>query len=111
MRSVEELYDARYARDTADLREDADGNVPPAVTFPAFVYEFYTKRKGLRSLVDQCARELLYNVHAMRKDYLEVEVFARFLEVRWRVHVFSTCVRRARRLVVHDAECVVMMVA
>ncbi len=31
--------------------------------------------------MDQAARELLYNVHLARKEFLEVEIFARFLEV------------------------------
>ena len=81
MRAIEELYDSRYARDTADLRDEADGTEPVSVAFPQFAYEFYSKRLGLRSLVDQACRELLFNVHASRKEYLEVEIFARFLEV------------------------------
>ena len=86
MRAIEELYDARYAKDTADLREDNDGaggggggvgNTP----FPLFAYDFYSKRYGLRTLVDQMAWELLYNVNLLRNEFLEVETFARFLEV------------------------------
>ena len=34
----------------------------------------------MRSLVDQHAWDLLYNVHALRATHLEVELFARFLE-------------------------------
>lgn len=52
------------------------------IAFPQFAYEFYSKRLGLRSLVDQACRELLYNVQVSRKEFLEVEIFARFLEVR-----------------------------
>lgn len=42
--------------------------------------DFFSKRYGLRSLVAQTCWDLLYNTHALRKDHLEVEVFARFLE-------------------------------
>jgi len=120
MRWVEELYDVRYARDTADINgDDADegGNDTERISsvFPVFVVEFFSKRcvtsltlgadsfphrrlfpaltacgmcacwwcrYGLRSLVEQMCWDLLYNVHTLRKDNLEVEIFARFLEVR-----------------------------
>jgi hypothetical protein len=44
------------------------------------VVEFFTKRYGLRSLIDQSCWDLLYNIHRFRKENIEVEVFARFLE-------------------------------
>lgn len=60
------------------------------VAFPQFAYEFYSKRLGLRSLVDQACRELLFNVQVSRKEFLEVEIFARFLEVRpWHAHAHA----------------------
>jgi hypothetical protein len=92
MRLIEEIYDNRYARDTAELREDAEGaaqaaGAPPQSSrpkgptdYPSFVVEFFSKRYGLPQLIDQTCWDLLYNVHAARKEYLEVEVFARFLE-------------------------------
>lgn len=89
MRLIEEIYDNRYARDTAELREEAEGAAgataaPPKSRgpsdFPSFVVEFFSKRYGLPQLIDQTCWDLLYNVHAARKEYLEVEVFARFLE-------------------------------
>ena len=48
--------------------------------FPVFVVDHFSKRYGLRALVDQTSWDILYNMHALRKDHLEVEVFARFLE-------------------------------
>jgi len=92
MRLIEEIYDNRYARDTAELREDAEGaaqaaGAPPQSSrakgptdYPSFVVEFFSKRYGLPQLIDQTCWDLLYNVHAARKEYLEVEVFARFVE-------------------------------
>mgnify|MGYP005990980443 CR=1 FL=1 len=92
MRLIEEIYDNRYARDTAELREDAEGAAQAAgatpqssrpkgpTDYPSFVVEFFSKRYGLPQLIDQTCWDLLYNVHAARKEYLEVEVFARFVE-------------------------------
>lgn len=86
MRLIEEIYDARYAKDTADLRGEAEAGMDGAggdaasTPFPQFVVDFFSKRYGLRSLIDQTAWDLLANVHAARREHLEVETFARFLE-------------------------------
>jgi hypothetical protein len=93
MKMIEEIYDDRYDHDTADLRNaerharlGTDSKIPEENTdrlsniFPVFVVDFLSKRFGLRSLVDQHAWDLLYNVHALRSSHLEVELFARFLE-------------------------------
>jgi hypothetical protein len=81
MRLIEEVYDSRYAKDTADLRgeagEEAGSSNSP---FPTFVVDFFSKRYGLRGLIDQNCWDLLYNTHRLRKEHLEVEVFGRFLE-------------------------------
>lgn len=83
MRLIEDIYDARYAHDTTDIREDAvDTSERLSHIFPVFVVDFCSKRYGLRSLVDQTCWDLLYNVHALRKQEREVEIFARMLEVR-----------------------------
>jgi len=84
MRLIEEVYDSRYAKDTADLKGgDEDGGAPPppaAQPFPAFLLEFFSKRYGLRSLIEQNCWDLLYNVHRLRKESLDVEIFGRFVE-------------------------------
>lgn len=93
MRTIEEIYDSRYARDTQELREEAAaaeaGNETAlaastkrrgARSMPGFVVEFFTKRYGLPQLVDQMSWDLLYNMHQNRSEYLEVELFARFME-------------------------------
>ena len=84
MRHVEDIYDARYAKDTADLKSDSAGsaastsNAGPS-PFPVFVVDFFTKRYGLRSLIDQTAWDLLASVAALRQSVKEVDLFARFL--------------------------------
>ena len=90
MKMIEEIYRDRYEHDTADLRSSKQGPGENKTEdesidrlsniFPVFVIDFLGKRFGLRSLVDQHAWDLIYNVHALRKESLEVEIFARFLE-------------------------------
>ena len=82
MRIIEEIYDARYAHEAADIvREDTMSTQDNITTiFPAYVVRRLSMRSGLRSLVDQTCWDLLYNTHIYRRDYLEVEVFARFLQ-------------------------------
>eukprot|EP00941_MAST-03F_sp_MAST-3F-sp1_P002997 g2997.t1 len=83
MRLIEEIYDARFVHDSADFKEDGtvvEKGERLSNLFPVFVVDFFSKRYGLRKLVDQTCWDLLFNTHAMRKEHLEVEVFARFLE-------------------------------
>jgi hypothetical protein len=49
--------------------------------FPVFVIRRLSTHQGLRRIVDATCWDLLYNVHIYRRDYLEVEIFARFLQV------------------------------
>ena len=84
MRHVEEIFDSRYAKDTAELRGEVDAadaaEGSSATPFPTFVVDFFSKRYGLRSLIDQTCWDLLASVGALRRSHMEVEVFARFLE-------------------------------
>lgn len=83
MRLIEEIYDARFIHDSADFKDDGtvvEKGERLSNLFPVFVVDFFSKRYGLRKLVDQTCWDLLFNTHAMRKEHLEVEVFARFLE-------------------------------
>ena len=87
MRLIEEIYDARYTHDTSELREDIEENEGEnkkpkhhARDFPSFVVKFFSKRYGLQQLVYQTCWDLLYNVDRYRQEYLEVDIFAQFLE-------------------------------
>ena len=89
MRAIEEIYDARYTHDTAELKGEEEGGGGGggggagdrmSNIFPVFVVDFFSKRYGLRSLVDQTCWDTLFNMHALRKRHLEVEVYARFIE-------------------------------
>ena len=104
MRNIEELYDSRYSHDILDLRQEngASAGAPASgksdrlsSLFPVFAVDFYSRRLGLRKLVDQTCWDLLFNVHAMRKESLEVEVFARFLaREKWRARLLPFCCLR-----------------
>lgn len=82
MRAIEEIYDARFAHEAAEVGRGECDFVAEQVSnlFPAFVVKRLSTRVGLRSLVDQTCWDLLYNSHVYRRDYLEVEMFCRFLQ-------------------------------
>jgi hypothetical protein len=100
MKLIEDVYDARFASEKSDnndtnpneddeagragtqsasKKRDATGGVHLKV-FPIFVCRRLSLTMGLKKVVDQACWDLLYNVDKYRKDYLEVEVFARFLQ-------------------------------
>jgi hypothetical protein len=83
MRAIEEIYDARFAHEAAEVGRGESDFVAEQVSnlFPAFVVKRLSTKVGLRSLVDQTCWDLLYNSHVYRRDYLEVEMFCRFLQV------------------------------
>ena len=85
MHTIEEVYDQRYIHDTQEFRNRELGDSLSnedrlSNQFPVFVVDHFSKMYGLRNLVDQNCWDMLYNVHALRKHYLEVEIFARFIE-------------------------------
>lgn len=81
MRCIEDLYDSRFAHEAAEIgREDLVDSENEASIFPVFVVKRMSMKVGLRSLVDQTCWDLLYNAHVYRRDYLEVEMFCRFLQ-------------------------------
>ena len=100
MKIIEDIYDARFAQEKADDEDEEDGvkkkkgkvekekgkgnkrkedeSVHMKV-FPVFVVRRLSLTLGLKKVVDQSCWDLLANIDKYRKDYLEVEVFARFL--------------------------------
>jgi len=86
MRLIEEIYDNRFIHDSADFKDDGT-SVPGEQAkqrlshqFPIFVVDFFSKRYGLRNIVDQNCWDLLFNVNLYREKHLEVAIFGRFLE-------------------------------
>ena len=85
MKLIEDIYDSRYTQDIADLQKEEGAIEQNRDTnlFPIFVIAHISKRYGLKSLVDQTAWDLLYSVSVLRKDSLEIEIFARFLQEQY----------------------------
>ena len=81
MRLIEEIYDARYARDTAELaRDKGNGGDDGTRLFPVFVIDHLSKRYGLEKIVEATCWDLLCSAHAHRQHLGDVEIFARFLQ-------------------------------
>ena len=86
MKIVDDLYDNRFAIesqqskfDEYDLNSRIDFTTSLTI-FPIFVLRHLGNSMGLKSLADQLCWDLLLTVHVNREDYLEVEIFARFLQ-------------------------------
>lgn len=97
MKIIEDVYDTRWEacnsnrncnsdrqtrKDGEDdhTMEDENAEKIHMKSFPVFVIRRLSLRMGLKRVVDQNCWDLLLNVDKYRKDYLEVELFARFLQ-------------------------------
>ena len=95
MRLIHEVYDVRYARDTANMTADDMGkeessraqyNAELEKSFPIFIVDLFSKKYGLKSLVDSTLWDLLLSIDLLRIDYennSDVEIFARFIEMKY----------------------------
>jgi hypothetical protein len=84
MRMVEDLYEARYAKDIESLRragpEGDGGGEDASPPFPDFVAGFLERKYGVGGVAAQHCWDLLYTAHTLRREVLAVETFARFME-------------------------------
>lgn len=87
MKLIEELYDYRFAYEKSDVERNdktedkaAETHQLDSQSFPVFVYKRLSTVLGLRFIIEQNSWDLLFNVDRLRSDYLEVEIFARFLQ-------------------------------
>ena len=86
MRLVEDAYDARFAHEKMDVERDDDAEAEQLEaeqhlsSFPVFLVRQLSTLVGLKNLVDQTCWDLLFNAQRYRSDFLEVEVFMRFLQ-------------------------------
>lgn len=83
MKKIELLYDARFAHEKMDVERDDELSATDKLVklFPVFVVKHLSTVVGLlKGLVDQTGWDLLLNVDIYRQEYLEVEIFARFLQ-------------------------------
>ncbi len=81
MKTIEELYDSRYSYEKYD--EERGPNIPEdklAQIFPCFVVKRIGLIQGLKHICYQTCWDILYNAQFYRKQYLEIETFAKFLD-------------------------------
>ena len=82
LKVIEDLYDARYAHDVAELEylsggdpDDADADdLFGAHPFPDFVHAFLGRQYGVRSLAEKAAWEVMCNAEAARSAGLHASV-------------------------------------
>jgi len=80
---IEEMYDARYAHDLVEANHEEPAAKASSSSMPVFVYDFFSKKYGLKGLVEQTCWDLVCNLEEYRASYQEVEVFGCFLEEKY----------------------------
>ncbi|CAM9847852.1 unnamed protein product, partial [Scytosiphon promiscuus] len=85
VKRMDELYDARRRAEQASFSAeedflDLDSGSRRLFPFPAFAYKHFKNRHGIKHMVRSVCLDLVCNVQLYRKQWPEVEVFARFME-------------------------------
>ena len=81
MRLVEDFYDSRFTFEKQHVQKDPTLSSSSSLeSFPIFVMKQLCTLVGLKPIVDQFAWDLLWNAHQYRRDYLDIEIFMRFLQ-------------------------------
>jgi hypothetical protein len=82
MKHVEDIYDSRFEHEKNEVEREEDSPSFDLILliFPVFVVRKLGTKVGLKTLVDQTCWDLLYSAHVYRRDYLELEIFSRFLQ-------------------------------
>lgn len=81
MRLVEDCYDSRFTFEKLHVQKDPTlSDSGKLESFPIFVMKHLCTLVGLKRIVDQNAWDLLWNGHMYRSDYLDVEIFMRFMQ-------------------------------
>jgi len=92
MKIIEDSYDTRWTSGSLEKGESTDGELAASAAakavgdnihmkvFPVFVVRRLSLTMGLKKVVDQTCWDLLLNIDKYRKEYLEVEIFGRFIQ-------------------------------
>ena len=86
LKQIEDIYDARYAHDVAELEAMAGADpdelddVAATLPFPAFVKNWCGRQYGVRALAEKAAWEVMCNAEAARSagQHASVDVFCAF---------------------------------
>jgi hypothetical protein len=77
---VEEIYSIRFIKDTSTLKSQMGKNSEGINdSFPMFVVEFLINKYVKKPYVDQNALDLLLSVDYFKREYKDIEIFAKFL--------------------------------
>ena len=90
MKMIDDIYDHRFAVENQqhqndDVNQDGNNNSDDVGTTSLTIFPIFALRRlgttiGLKSLTDQLCWDMLYTLHCNREEYLEAEIFARFLQ-------------------------------
>jgi len=92
MKIIEDSYDTRWTSGSLEKGESTEGELTGDAAakpvgdnihmkvFPVFVVRRLSLTMGLKKVVDQTCWDLLLNIDKYRKEYLEVEIFGRFIQ-------------------------------
>merc|ERR1719359_2625606 len=82
MRFAEEVYDARYEKDSQFIKSEAAGEPLTKIpqSFPEFIFDFATKRYGLKTLVGNNCWGMVSSVELLRGQHVGVDLFGKFVE-------------------------------
>ena len=87
LKQIEDIYDARYAHDVAELEamagadpDELDDEAMATLPFPAFVKNWCGRQYGVRALAEKAAWEVMCNAEAARSagQHASVDVFCAF---------------------------------
>ena len=87
LKQIEDIYDARYAHDVAELEamagadpDELDDEATRTLPFPAFVKNWCGRQYGVRALAEKAAWEVMCNAEAARSagQHASVDVFCAF---------------------------------
>lgn len=83
IRFADDVYDARYERDSLFIKTEmgadpSQGKLPQ--TFPDFVYEYASKRYGLKALVSTNCWGMTSSVELLRGQHTGIDLYGKFLE-------------------------------
>lgn len=82
IRFADEVYDARYEKDSAYIKNEAagEGSTKLPQTFPEFVYEYAAKRYGLKALVSTNCWGMVSSTELLRGQHSGIDLYGKFLE-------------------------------
>lgn len=87
LKQIEDIYDARYAHDVAELEamagadpDELDDEAMHTLPFPAFVKNWCGRQYGVKALAEKAAWEVMCNAEAARSagQHASVDVFCAF---------------------------------